>query len=181
MRIISGTHKGRQFSFPKNLNIRPTTDFAKEALFNILQNRIIFEGASVLDLFSGSGNISYEFASRGCSEIISVEKNPKCCNFIKKTIKKFNFTNIHIVNMDVFMYLNLCQDTFALIFADPPFKLKNIERVPLLVFEKNLLKESGLLIVEHSSQVNFAGRPEHSGFQETRKYGAVNFSIFGNQ
>ena len=175
MRIISGTHRSRQFHIPDNLGIRPTTDFAKEALFNILQNRIDFEGMKVLDLFGGSGSMSYEFASRGCAEITSIEKNPKCCNFIKKTANEFNFTNIKVITMDVFKFLSLCSETFDLIFADPPFKLANIERIPSLVFEKNLLKENGTLIVEHPVEVSF---PEIKQPQERREYGTVNFSIF---
>ena len=176
MRVVAGTHRSRQFNIPKNLGIRPTTDFAKEALFNILQNRIDFERMNMLDLFGGSGSISYEFASRGCAEIISIEKNPNCCNFIKKIAKEFNFTNIRIMNMDVFKFLSLCSDTYDIIFADPPFKLENIERIPVLVFEKNLLKENGILIVEHPADVNFSGV---SQLRETREYGTVNFSIFG--
>lgn len=178
MRIISGTHKSRQFHIPDNLGIRPTTDFAKEALFNILQNRIDFEGMKALDLFGGSGSMSYEFASRGCAEVTSIEKNPKCGNFIKKTASEFKFTNIKVITMDVFKFLNLCSDTFDLIFADPPFKLENIERIPALVFEKNILKENGTLIVEHPVETDFSGIKE---LQETRKYGTVNFSIFKNQ
>jgi|ERR1035437_28837 16S rRNA (guanine(966)-N(2))-methyltransferase RsmD len=177
MRIVSGTHKSRQFHIPDNLGIRPTTDFAKEALFNILQNRIDFEGMKVLDLFGGSGSMSYEFASRGCGEITSIEKNPNCSTFIKKTSKEFNFTNIKVITMDVFKFLQLCSDTYDIIFADPPFKLANIERIPALVFEKKLLKENGILIVEHPTEVKFSGIMQ---IQETREYGTVNFSIFGN-
>jgi len=178
MRIISGTHKSRQFHIPDNLGIRPTTDFAKEALFNILQNRIDFEGMKALDLFGGSGSMSYEFASRGCSEIISIEKNPKCGNFIKKTAQEFNFSNIKVIILDVFKFVSLCSESFDLIFADPPFKLENIERIPALVFEKNILKENGTLIVEHPVDVNFSSIKQ---LQETRSYGTVNFSIFKNQ
>lgn len=187
MRIVSGTHKSRQFHIPDNLGIRPTTDFAKEALFNILQNRIDFEGLNVLDLFGGSGSMSYEFASRGCSEITTIEKNPKCVGFIKKTAIDFKFKNIKVACMDVFKYLALCSETFDIIFADPPFKLsrlsrdpssggENIERIPTLVFEKKLLKENGILIVEHPAEVKFSGIMH---LQETREYGTVNFSIFG--
>jgi 16S rRNA (guanine966-N2)-methyltransferase len=177
MRIIGGTHKSRQFHLPNNLEIRPTTDFAKEALFNILQNRIDFEGMKVLDLFGGSGSISYELASRGCSEITTIEKNPKCVGFIKKNALEFKFGNIRVSCMDVFKYINLCPLNFDLIFADPPFKLENIERIPALLFEKKLLTEDGLLIVEHPAEVKFAGIMQ---LQETREYGTVNFSIFGN-
>jgi len=177
MRVVGGTHRSRQFHIPDNLGIRPTTDFAKEALFNILQNRIDFAGMKVLDLFGGSGSISYEFASRGCIEIITVEKNLKSCDFIKKTAQEFKFTNIKVIKMDVFSYLKMCANNFDIIFADPPFKLENIERIPALVFEQKLLKENGMLIVEHPTDVNFAGIKE---LKETREYGTVNFSIFGN-
>lgn len=177
MRIISGTHRSRQFHIPDHLGIRPTTDFAKEALFNILQNRIDFEGKKALDLFGGSGSISYEFASRGCTEIVTVEKNIKSCEFIKKTAREFGFENIRVVKMDVFAFLKMCSASFDLIFADPPFKLENIQRVPLLIFEKKLLDENGTLIVEHPSDVEFSAIKE---LKETRKYGIVNFSIFGN-
>ena len=149
MRIVGGTHRSRQFHIPNNLEIRPTTDFAKEALFNILQNRIDFagggslgEGMKVLDLFGGSGSISYELASRGCAEITTIEKNPKSVGFIKKTAMEFKFENIKVICMDVFKYINLCSETFDLVFADPPFKLENIERIPTLIFEKKLLSNS---------------------------------------
>ena len=177
MRIIGGTHRSRQFHIPDKLGIRPTTDFAKEALFNILQHSIELERVKVLDLFGGSGSISYEFASRGASEITSIEKNPSCVSFIKKNAIEFKFENIKVICMDVFKYLALCSETFDIIFADPPFKLENIERIPALVFEKKLLKENGTLIVEHPSDVKFS---EIMQLQETREYGTVNFSIFGN-
>ena len=177
MRIVGGTHRSRQFHIPNNLDIRPTTDFAKEALFNILQHRIDFTGMNVLDLFGGSGSISYEFASRECKHITTVEKNSKSCDFIKANVQKFNFTNIKVIRADVFGFLKLCMDTFDIIFADPPFKLENIERIPALVFEKKLLNENGILIVEHPTEINFSG---NLNLLETRGYGTVNFSIFDN-
>lgn len=177
MRIVGGTHRSRQFSIPEKLGIRPTTDFAKEALFNILQHSVELERIKVLDLFGGSGSISYEFASRGATEITSIEKSPQSMSFIKKTALEFKFPNIKVTCMDVFKYLTLCSETYDIIFADPPFKLENIERIPALVFEKNLLKENGILIVEHPEEVKFAGIMQ---LQDTRSYGTVNFSIFGN-
>ncbi len=177
MRVIGGTHRSRQFHIPDHLGIRPTTDFAKEALFNILSNRIDFEGKKVLDLFGGSGSITYEFASRGAAEIITIEKNLKSCEFIKKTAREFKFSNIKVIKMDVFGFLKICADTFDIIFADPPFKLENIQRIPSLVFEKKLLNENGMLIVEHPADVKFS---DIKGLKETRDYGTVNFSIFGN-
>ena len=177
MRVVGGTHRSRQFHVPDNLGIRPTTDFAKEALFNILQHRIDFEGMNVLDLFGGSGSMSYEFASRGCANLTTIEKNSRSCDFIKATAREFKFENIKVIKADVFSYLKLCGDTFDIIFADPPFKLENIERIPALVFEKKLLKENGILIVEHPAEVNFSAIKE---LKERREYGTVNFSIFGN-
>lgn len=177
MRIVGGTHRSRQFNIPEKLGIRPTTDFAKEALFNILQHSVELEGIKVLDLFGGSGSISYEFASRGAAEITCIEKNPQSMSFIKKTALEFKFPNIKVTCMDVFKYLSLCSETFDIIFADPPFKLENIERIPALVFEKKLLKENGILIVEHPEEVKFTGIMQ---LQDTRSYGTVNFSIFGN-
>jgi len=178
MRIVSGTHRSRQFHIPNNLGIRPTTDFAKEALFNILQHRIDFTGMKVLDLFGGSGSMSYEFASRGCSEIITVEKNSKCCEFIKKNVSDFKFTTIKVIKADVFGILRQCVTPFDIIFADPPFALENIERIPSLVFENKLLNETGLLILEHPTSVNFTGWKH---LLETREYGTVNFTIFENK
>lgn len=178
MRIISGTHRSRQFHIPDQLGIRPTTDFAKEALFNILQNRIDFTGLQVLDLFGGSGSMSYEFSSRGCAHVTTVEKSPKCAGFIIKTLKTLDFNNIKVVKADVFTFLRNCSGTFDLIFADPPFKLENIQRIPALVFEKKLLNPGGTLIVEHPSDVNFK---EISPAPELRSYGTVNFSIFKNE
>lgn len=177
MRIVGGTHRSRQFHIPDNLGIRPTTDFAKEALFNILQHRIDFEGKNVLDLFGGSGGMSYEFASRGCSSITTIEKNQKICGFIKDTARNLKFHNIQVMKADVFSFLKSCTDSFDIIFADPPFKLENINRIPALVFENKLLKNSGILIVEHPVSVEFSGINE---LKETRKYGTVNFSIFDN-
>jgi len=175
VRIVGGTHRSRQFHIPNHLGIRPTTDFAKEALFNILHNRIDFGEKKVLDLFGGSGGMSYEFASRGCTSITTVEKNIKICGFIKDNSRSFKFDNIRVIKADVFSFLKSCSDSFDIIFADPPFKLENIARIPALVFEQKLLKENGILIVEHPSDVNFAGIKE---LKETREYGTVNFSIF---
>lgn len=177
MRIVGGTHRSRQFHIPENLGIRPTTDFAKEALFNILQHRIDFEGKRVLDLFGGSGSMSYEFASRGSAHITTVEKNSRICDFIKKNSMIFKFDNVKVVKADVFSFLKSCGDSFDIIFADPPFKLENIERIPALIFEYQLLAESGILIVEHPAGVDFSSIKEYT---ETREYGTVNFSIFGN-
>lgn len=176
MRIIGGTHRGRKIGAPRNLPLRPTTDFAKESLFNILANRFDFEELNVLDLFSGTGSISFEFASRGAKRIVSVEKNYLCYSFIKKRSSEFGFETIHPVKNDAFRFIQSCTEKFDLVFADPPYDLEDIEKLPKLVFENNLLKQKGLLIVEHSSRTSFS---KEERFLEKRTYGEVNFSIFG--
>lgn len=175
MRIISGEYKGKRLSPPKNLPVRPTTDFAKEGLFNVLQNRLYFEDISVLDLFAGTGNISLEFASRGCKSVKSVDLNFKCVDFIKKTAKSLNFEQLLAYKSNVFKFLTSNKESFDLVFADPPYDLEEIESIPNFVFENNKLKEDGILIVEHSKSTDFSN---HERFTETRKYGNVNFSFF---
>ncbi|MEO6884643.1 MAG: RsmD family RNA methyltransferase [Bacteroidia bacterium] len=176
MRIVSGTHKGRSIMAPKNLPVRPTTDIAKEALFNIFNNHFDLSEVNALDLFCGTGNISYEFASRGVKKIISVDGNYNCFVFVKKIILELDFPQIHPVKSDAFGFLKNSLEKFDIIFADPPFEMKGAERIPELVFEKQLLNENGWLIVEHASEKKFFG---HAFLQEVRSYGKVNFSIFG--
>lgn len=175
MRIVSGTHKGRRINPDKSFKARPTTDFAKENLFNVLNNMIDFEGLSVLDLFGGTGGISYEFASRGAKKIICVEMNHRHFSFIQKTCKELEFEQILPVRSDVFRFLRNCPQKFDVIFADPPYEMDAIETIPDLVFDKNLLNADGILIVEHSSKTDFSTHPD---FDEIRKYGSVNFSFF---
>lgn len=175
MRIISGLHKGKSIVAPKNLPVRPTTDFAKEALFNILENNFEFDALHVLDLFSGTGNISYEFASRGVQTITAIDQNFNCYNFIKKTSKDLNLTSIQTYKADVFKFLKAHAQPYDLIFADPPYDLKNIHEIVNLAFEQNLLKEAGWLIIEHDKRTDLS---QHSNFVQLRKYGNVNFSIF---
>ncbi len=175
MRIVSGTHKGRRINAPKNLGIRPTTDFAKVALFNILAYNFSLEGVSVLDLFSGSGAIAFEFASRGAGAITAVENDRARTEFIRKKAGEFGFTNIEVLRDDCFRFLKNCSNTFNIIFADPPYDLRGIEDIPALVFEKGLLAGNGWLIVEHSRGTDLSGLER---FMEMRTYGAVNFSIF---
>ena len=177
MRIIGGTHGGRRIDAPRNLPLRPTTDFAKESIFNILQNRFDFEDLSVLDLFSGTGAISYEFASRGAKKIISVEKNLDAYKFIKKRSAEFGFSNISVLKTDSFYFLDGCKEKFDLIFADPPYDMKGIEQIHEFVFKNSLLSENGTLIVEHSSKIKFEKTEQ---FLEKRVYGDVNFSIFSS-
>ncbi|MFS2189849.1 16S rRNA (guanine(966)-N(2))-methyltransferase RsmD [Mucilaginibacter sp. Mucisp84] len=175
MRIIGGSLKGLRLNPPKNLPVRPTTDLAKEALFNILLNQIEFEGIKVLDLFSGTGNISLEFASRGASEVISVDRSIHCVNYLKDTSRQHKLTQIKTYREDVFKYLNIETEQYDLIFADPPYDLNRIPDLPKVIFEKNLLKPDGLLIVEHQSLQNLSNHP---AFVEQRKYGHSSFSFF---
>ncbi len=175
MRIISGTHKGRRIVPDKNFKARPTTDFAKENLFNVLNNSIDFDGIVALDLFGGTGGISYELASRGAEQIICVEMNVKHFAFIKKTVADLAFDNISVLRADVFRYLKSCRKKFDVIFADPPYDLKNIDAIPDMVFKKELLLPDGLFILEHGKADNFEN---HDKFCEMRTYGSVNFSFF---
>ncbi|MBI5220144.1 MAG: 16S rRNA (guanine(966)-N(2))-methyltransferase RsmD [Bacteroidia bacterium] len=175
MRIISGTHKGKPLYPPKNFDARPTTDFAKESLFNILNNHFDLSEISVLDLFSGTGSISFEFASRGCNDVTAVEINFRHYSFIKKAAAEMKFDTIKVVKNNVFTFMKYCKKNYDLIFADPPYDMKNIDSIPGLIFEKKLLKESGRLIVEHSQNTDFS---KHPGFIDLRTYGSVNFSFF---
>jgi len=175
MRIISGTSKGRVIHAPKNLPVRPTTDFAKESIFNILNNYFELDGLKILDLFCGTGNISYEFASRGCIEVVAVDNNFNCCEFVKKTATAFKMESIKVMKTDVFSFLKKTSGTFHIIFADPPYELEQIKNIAPLVFEKSLLKPDGWLIIEHGPDTDLSAL-EH--FKEKRTYGHVNFSIF---
>jgi 16S rRNA (guanine966-N2)-methyltransferase len=175
MRIISGTHKSRRIIAPKGLPARPTTDYAKEGLFNFIGNEFNIEENDVLDLFSGIGGITFEFASRGANKIISIDQNSGCINFIKKTTMELGFNQIRVLKSDVYRFLKKCDTQFNIIFADPPYDLKNINQIPELVFEKNLLKENGLLILEHDRNWDFSANPN---FMLHKKYSNVNFSIF---
>lgn len=177
MRIIGGTLKGLRLNPPKNLPVRPTTDLAKEALFNILQNQIEFDAIKVLDLFSGTGNISLEFASRSALQIIAVDRSIHCINYLKDTARQHKLENIKTYKADVFKYLQLETDQYDLIFADPPYDLNQIPEIPKIIFDKNLLSPGGLLIVEHQSLQNLSNHP---AFVEQRKYGHSSFSFFRN-
>ena len=174
MRIIGGKHKGKNIIAPKNLPVRPTTDFAKESLFNILNNRIDFKYCKLLELFAGTGNIGYEFASRGCEEITSVDVNFQCIQFIKRMNKELQFNN-RVIRSEAMRFLKQCREQYNFIFADPPYQMEDIKNIPTLVFEKELLKSNGILIVEHEKHLKFS---EHPNFQENRQYGRVNFSFF---
>lgn len=176
MRIISGQYKGKRITAPSKLPVRPTTDMAKEALFNILNNQFFLQDLSVLDLFSGTGNISYEFASRGCSSITAVDGNYDCMKFIKKTSTELGFP-ITVIKSDVFKYLEHTALTSDIIFADPPYDmdLAQFEKIIELVSQKDLLKENGRLIVEHSKHTDLS---HVKNFLEQRRYGSSVFSFF---
>ncbi len=178
IRIIAGKNKGRKITAPKNLPVRPTTDFAKEALFNILRNKFDFEEISALDLFCGTGNISYELASRGTKDITCVDIDAGCIHFVKNVARELEFDAIRASNYDVFKFLRKQTRQWDLIFADPPFAHKQITEVPGLIFQHNLLAENGWLILEHPSRLQF---PPDVPLLETRSYGKVNFSIFGRE
>lgn len=155
--------------------VRPTTDIAKEGLFNILNNRIDFENLTVLELFAGTGSISYEFASRGAGEITVVEINPRCAEFIRKTADDMGFPKIRVVKANAFGFLGFCKARYDLIFADPPYEMKDITTIPELIFNNSLLNPGGIFILEHSRDHVFSGHPAFIG---QRKYGKVNFSFF---
>jgi 16S rRNA (guanine966-N2)-methyltransferase len=177
MRIIRGKYKGRKIIAPSGLPTRPTTDFAKEGLFNYLENRIEIEGLKILDLFSGTGNISYELASRGASEITSIENNFKAVDFIRRTAQNLNIPNFRAIKQDVFKFIGFTKEKFDLIFADPPYDLSQGVMVPQIVYERELLNPGGYLIFEHSDNHSFA---DHPWFVDQRNYGKVNFSFFIN-
>ncbi len=175
MRIISGKYKGRRISAPSNITARPTTDFAKEGLFNLLNNRIDLEGIDVLDLFAGTGSISIEFVSRDCKSIISIEQNDRHCNFIRKICTELKITNLSLLKTDVFKFIASCHTQFDMIFADPPYELDKIAEIPDLIFNQKLLKADGVFVLEHSAKTDFANHPN---FVDHRNYGNVNFSFF---
>lgn len=175
MRIVSGDMRGRVINVPANFKLRPTTDIAKESLFNILVNRFYFDELSVLDLFAGTGNITYEFISRGVSDIACVELNPKHAAFISKTCAELGRDDVKVTRADAFSFIKTCNAKFDLIFADPPYELPCINTIPTLVFEHQLLKDDGLLIVEHAIETDMTQNPY---FAENRRWGKVNMSFF---
>ena len=178
MRIISGKLKGRRYDMPsEGWKTRPTTDIAREGLFNILQHSIVLDDIIVLDLFAGSGSVGYEFLSRAAEKVTFVDKFGGCINFIKKNLKIFDIgANAEVVKSDVFQFLQkLPAESYDIIFADPPYADHEMMKIPNLVFEKNLLKDEGLLIIEHDERHNFE---KHSNFAFLRKYGQSQFSFF---
>ena len=172
MRIISGRYKGKKIYAPKNLPVRPTTDRAKEAIFSKLSTYYNLNEVTVLDLFSGTGNISYEFASRGCKNISSVDINNKCINFIKKTSSELN-CSIKYFKMDSIKFVMTTKDKYDIIFADPPFNYKEYHKLSKGILSSKILNENGILIIEHSDKTKF-----DEELYDKRKYGDIHLSIF---
>lgn len=162
---------------PAGLPVRPTTDLAKESLFNILENRIELEGARALDLFSGTGSIAYELVSRACNAVTAVDNNSKCIQYIIKTANLFQMNELLAIKADVFRFLSIQKIPFDFIFADPPYDLdaKDYHKLALIIFERKLLKPEGILVIEHHKQIDYS---KHPGFTEMRNYGKVHFSFF---
>lgn len=175
MRIITGIYKGRHFEIPRSFKARPTTDFAKENIFNVLNGLIDFEDATALDLFAGTGSISLELVSRGCASVISVEADRDHAAFIKHCMSKIGVDNNILIKGDVFRFVKSCRQQFDFIFADPPYALDKIDAIPDLIFGKQLLKKGGIFVLEHGKKNDFTNHPM---FIDHRTYGSVNFSIF---
>lgn len=175
MRIITGIYKGRHFDIPRTFKARPTTDFAKENIFNVLNSYLDFEGKTALDLFSGTGSISLELVSRGCQRVISVEQDRQHHAFIVQCLRSLNTDVCTPLRTDVFRFLKACKVKFDFIFADPPYALDRLPEIPQLVMERGLLNDGGVFVFEHGKRNNFSQLP---WFVEHRAYGSVNFSIF---
>lgn len=177
MRIITGQYKGRHFEVPRSFKARPTTDFAKENIFNVLNGYLDMEDAVCLDLFAGTGSITLEMLSRGASQVVSVELDRDHHNFIRQCLQKLGDEKCALIRGDVFRFLKGCHQKFDLIFADPPYALLTLATIPDIVFEKELLAENGVFVFEHGKQNDFS---QHPHFVEHRAYGSVNFTIFKN-
>jgi len=175
LRIIGGKYKGRRIEPPSDLKARPTTDFAREGLFNILANRVDFEDCSVLDLFSGTGSISYEFASRGTASVHLVEKDMKHIAGIKRIIRELGIPTIKTIHIDVKAYLKTCSVKYDIVFADPPYELPWLKELPDLIAGSGVVKIDGFFVLEHPRNMSFQDHPD---FFEHRNYGGVNFSFF---
>ena len=175
MRIIAGTLKGRRLNPPANLPVRPTTDMAREGLFNILNNYVDFEDCTVMDLFAGTGAMSIEFISRGVREVTSIDINNACTDYIKSEAQRLELRNLRVVRADVFDLLKRANRKFDIVFAEPPYAIEGLETLPDLVFEHQLLNEDGIFILEHPREYSFE---EHPHFWQHRNYGKVNFTFF---
>lgn len=175
MRIVGGEFKGRQFHPGKSFRSRPTTDFSKESLFNILENHIDWQETSALDLFAGTGSISFELVSRGCRHVTAVENDFVHCRFIRETAVTLGISNLSLIQGEVFRFLTGNKSHFDLVFADPPYTMKGFETVPLKILGSGILNQGGLFILEHSKDHQFSHLPD---FTELRRYGSVHFSFF---
>ncbi len=175
MRIIRGKYGRRRFDVPTNISARPTTDFARENIFNVLENLVDFEGLSALDLFSGTGAISFEFLSRGCETVTAVEKAATQYNFIRKVGQLLNCQNFHVVKGDAMRYAQTSLAKYDIIFADPPYDLPQFGEIPGMILNSQMLKPGTIVIIEHSKNFDFSSLPH---FHEHRTYGSVNFALF---
>ena len=175
MRIIRGKYGRRRFDVPKNITARPTTDFARENIFNVLENFDGFEGKSACDLFAGTGAIRFEFLSRGCSYVTAVEQAPVQVSFMRSVAEKLGDDNLHIIKSDVFRFIKECSRQYDYIFADPPYDHQRFDEIPTLILESEMIKPGSVVIIEHSKIRDFS---QLSGFSQRRTYGSVNFSIF---
>lgn len=175
MRIITGLYKGRHFDVPRSFKARPTTDFAKENIFNVVNGYMDLDGTVALDLFAGTGSISLELLSRGCSHVVSVEADREHAAFIRQCMTKIGTDDCLLIRGDVFRFMKSCKQQFDFIFADPPYALKQLPEIPSLIFQYGLLKDGGLLVFEHGKDNDFSA---HEHFVEHRSYGSVNFSLF---
>lgn len=175
MRIIAGSLRGRRLNPPANLPVRPTTDMARESLFNILNNYVDFEECSVMDLFAGTGAVSFEFISRGVREVTSIDINAQCTDYIKAEAARLNVRNLHVVRADVFDLLKRANRQFDLVFADPPYAIENLPLLPDIVFDKHVLTDNGIFVLEHPREYSFE---DHPHFWQHRAYGKVNFTFF---
>lgn len=175
MRIIRGKYQRRQIQAPTNLPVRPTTDMAKESLFNILENKLDFEEVEALDLFTGTGNIAFELASRGCISVLAIEQDKACVQFVKNTVSQLKMDNLTVLRMDVFKFLPGTRQQFDLIFADPPYDSNHYELLAGLILNSELLKPEGILVIEHPTTIDYS---ENTAFTALRKYGRVHFSFF---
>ena len=175
MRIVAGKYRGRHFNIPRTFKARPTTDFAKENLFNVLNGYVDFNQAQALDLFAGTGSITCELLSRGCNEVVCIEADRNHHAFIRKCLQQLNTQDAKAIHTDVFRYIKHCQQQFDIIFADPPYALKELHTLPDLILNQQLLKTNGIFILEHGKDHSFR---EHPNIFDHRHYGSVNFSFF---
>lgn len=178
MRIIAGTLRGRRLNPPTSLPVRPTTDMARESLFNILNNYVDYEECAVCDLFAGTGAVSVEFISRGAAEVVAVDNNSQCIDFIRSTADRLNLANLRPLRVDAFDYIKRSPRQFDILFADPPYALETLPQLPDLVFAGTILAEGGIFVLEHSAQHQF---DQHPNFWQHRHYGKVNFTFFVRQ